>query len=80
MQCANLRHTSGDPTYFDFVFSGKILNPFTVLQFPNADCIGEDNLIGTCYTSRGKNKGKLQEKVNRKVASRSTSLLVARLN
>jgi len=31
---------------------GKILNPFTVLQFPNADCIGEDNLIGTCYTSR----------------------------
>ena len=39
-----------------FVFAGKILNPFTVLQFPNADCIGEDNLIGTCYTSGGKNK------------------------
>jgi len=32
---------------------GKILNPFTVLQFPNADCRGgEDNLIGTCYTSQ----------------------------
>ena len=41
-----------------FVFAGKILNPFTVLQFPNADCFGEDNLIGTCYTSGGKNKGK----------------------
>ena len=63
-----------------FVFAGKILNPFTVLQFPNADCIGEDNLIGTCYTSGGKNKGKLQEKVYRKVASRNTSLSVARLN
>ena len=65
-----------------FVFAGKILNPFTVLQFPNADCIGEDNLIGTCYTSGGKNKGKLvlKEKVYRKVASRNTSLLVARLN
>ena len=38
-----------------FVFSGKILNPFTVLQFRNDDCRGEDNLIGTCYSVRGKN-------------------------
>ena len=38
-----------------FVFAGKILNPFTVLQFRNDDCRGEDNLIGTCYSVRGKN-------------------------
>ena len=38
-----------------FVFAGKILNPFTVLQFRNDDCRGEDNLIGTCYSGKGKN-------------------------
>ena len=62
-----------------FVFAGKILNPFTVLQFPNADCIGEDNLIGTCYTSGGKNKRKLQEKLYHKFASRNMSQLVGKI-
>jgi len=30
--------------------SGKILNPFNIVQFPNDDCVSASQSIGTCYT------------------------------